>query len=518
MSLESDWEAAAPDLNAEWEKAKPTVKATPKSTSIISRGVGDNATLDTGMALVSGAAAPIIGGLAGLVGAAMPGPEGQGANFARRTQEALTYEPQTPIGKGVVKTISYPFEKLAEGADVAGGKVTDVTGSPLAGSAVNTAIQSIPMLVGKVSKKVAPGGELPSTVTARESAMARNALNDAQLQQAKDAGYVLPPTEVNPGIVNKTVEGIAGKTQTGQELSIRNQPVTNGLVRDHFAIPADTPITTKVLEDVRKQAGERYQDIRNEPGRIQSDPAYNTRLDEIAGPYRNAKADFPRAARNDVLKAIESIREDSFTASSALDQIKVLREKADTAYRSGDAGLGRTYKNLAGALEDQIGRFLDYVQAPSDMIAKFQKARSDIASSYTVQDHLKPNGNVDALGLARELEGGTPLQGNLKTVAEFASNYKKAAQLPQKVGGVPIGMFDAAIGLGSLATAIISGHPGVAAAAAIPFIRPALRSAMASGPYQNALVNPNYGSSLGAKLLSTQQNSLMPLAETSLGQ
>lgn len=102
-------------------------------------------------ALVTGAAATPIAGLAGLF--ATPFTDDAGG-VVERVQGALTYQPRTQAGQRVTAGAAAPFEKLAEGADVAGGAVARVTGSPAVGAAVNTAIQSAPALLlrGRVGR------------------------------------------------------------------------------------------------------------------------------------------------------------------------------------------------------------------------------------------------------------------------------------------------------------------------------------------------------------------------------
>lgn len=96
----------------------------------------------------TGMAAGPIAGYAGLAGAALPGPKGQGADWARRTQEALTYQPRNEETKKVLDFLGTPFAKMAEWADKGGGKVTDVAG-PVAGTVTNVALNALPMMLNK---------------------------------------------------------------------------------------------------------------------------------------------------------------------------------------------------------------------------------------------------------------------------------------------------------------------------------------------------------------------------------
>lgn len=461
--------------------------------------------LDAAAALGSGAVAAPVAGLAGLAGAILPGPEGQGARAVHAVQDALTYTPKTPIGQGITKAVTYPFQKLAEGAEAAGGAAAEKTGSPASGALANTAIQAIPLMLGRV----APVGEGAAATAARNAAKSRNAQYDAGTIKAQEVGYVVPPSQANPSILNQLAEGAAGKIKTAQAASLKNQPVTNGLVRQAFGLSDDTPLSVDTLNAVREKAGTAYETVRG-AGRVTADTAYRDALDSLREPYLRAAKDFPRAAQTEVLEAIDSMRVPAFDAASAVDQIKILRKEADKRYASGDKNLGGTYKGLANALEEQLGRHLETSGASPDALAAFQQARQTIAQTYTVQKHLKPDGNVDAVGLGRELKR-KPLSGPIRTAAEFGEQFPKAAQKPERVGGVPISALD--MGIGGMA-ALATQNPTLFALVAG---RPAARAAILSKPYQNTMTRPSYGPSvfdrLKSAVLDAQGNPLVPLAE-----
>ena len=131
----------------------------------------------------TGAAGAVAGGVAGLATGSVRGAEalasGQGFEKAReaftdqatdtitRTEEAFTRQPRTKVGQAADTAVSFPFTLLAKGANKAGEKTAEVTGSPAAGAAVNTAIQAIPGAVGKFLGRgeaaAAPAEELTAT-------------------------------------------------------------------------------------------------------------------------------------------------------------------------------------------------------------------------------------------------------------------------------------------------------------------------------------------------------------------
>ena len=138
----------------------------------------------------TGAAGAVAGGVAGLATGAVRGAEAlaSGQNFEQaraaftdqatdtiqRTEEAFTRQPRTAVGKAADTAVSFPFTLLAKGANKAGEKTAEVTGSPAAGAAVNTAIQAIPGALGKFLGKgeaaAAPAEELTATGAPRAPA------------------------------------------------------------------------------------------------------------------------------------------------------------------------------------------------------------------------------------------------------------------------------------------------------------------------------------------------------------
>lgn len=508
-------------MGAPWEKyataepAGPWAKyAEPAKTDAVETAINRSPTagiVDAGLALGSGAIAGPVSGLAGIAGTLLPGPKGQGADFVRKTQDALSYEPKTKIGQGITTAVSYPFQKLAEAGDVAGEKTAEKTGSPAAGAATNALLQSVPIVLGKVK----PVGGSAETLAKLKL---KNAPADEAITGARDAGYTLPPTQANPSVWNKIVEGFGGKIKTAQDASLKNQPVTNSLVKQGLGLPEDAPLNAKTLADVRKEAGQAYERVRSS-GAVTTDPVYSKALDSIAAPFERAAADFPDAARKDVIDTIKAHQRDSFDAGSAVEQISSLREKADAAYAGKDKKAGKAYKDVAAAMEEQLGRHLEQSGAAPETLAEFRDARQRIAKTYTVEKNLDQSGNVDAKGLARDLKKGRPLSGELKTAAEFGSNFPKAAQMPEKVAGVPMSPLDHGFAVTSALGGLASGHPSLAIAGALPYARPLLRKLMTSKGYQDTFVNaPQYGPSAMSKLQQLQAMPSIQALEMSEGQ
>lgn len=334
----------------------------------------------------------------------------------------------------------------------------------------------------------------------RAAAQVANAGKDAAAASAQKAGYVLPPTEVNPGLVNSALEGLSGKIKTSQKASQQNQTVTNKLAQDELGLTG--PIGKDDLAGIRSKAGQAYDAVSN-AGVISPTPAYEAALDKLVAPAMQAAKGFPNAKANPIIAEIESLRSPQFDAASAVSKIKELRASADTAYIQGNKDLGKALKGGADALEGAIDTHLVQTGAAPDILQNFRDARQTIAKTYSVEKALNPQtGDVSAQALAKQLEKGRPLSGNLLRIAETGQAFPKATQaLKQNYNATsPLDWAMGAFGAGS-------GNPLLAMSMAA---RPAVRSALLSGAGQKMAGRPNYGSN--ALLEMMRDSRALPVA------
>jgi hypothetical protein len=302
----------------------------------------------------------------------------------------------------------------------------------------------------------------------------------ASVKQARDAGYVIPPTQANPTLRNRVLEGFSGKITTAQNASAKNQTVTNRLAAEALGLPADVKITPDSLKSVRDAAGQAYQAIGGS-GTVAPGPAYTKALDAIEAPFLKAAQGFPNAKPSPVLDIVESLRSPSFDAGSAVEKIKALRTAADDAFRSGNTDIARASRAGAAALEDALEAHL---AGNPQVLKAFRDARQLIAKTYTVEKALNPTtGAIDARKLAAELKKGKPLTGDLKAAADFAAQFPKAAQTVEGMGSLPqTSPLDWGLAGGlSMATS----NPLMLASV---MARPAARAAVLSPMVQNRLI------------------------------
>lgn len=124
-----------------------------EQSSILKQAALENpltAGFETGMNLASQAVALPVAGLAGLAteaGNALGLTDKKGADVVHKVGEALTYQPRGEMGKAATEIATYPFQKLAEAGQYAGGKTLDATGSPALATVVDTAVNALPLVI-----------------------------------------------------------------------------------------------------------------------------------------------------------------------------------------------------------------------------------------------------------------------------------------------------------------------------------------------------------------------------------
>lgn len=427
---------------------------------------------------------------------------------------ALSAPLKAAAGAGVAPRVLVPLADAVSTGGMRAGGVTGATGmaARIAGGAATGGASAALVDPDSGTTGAVIGGALPvalkgaGAVGQKIGSALRGPTQPADLAQAvaaaRDAGYVIPPTQANPTLGNRLMEGFAGKSSTAQNASARNQGVTNKLAAEALGLAPDVKLTPELLQDVRKQAGQAYDAI-NSAGTVTPGQAYTDALDKIAAPALRAAEGFPNAKASPVIDLVESLRSPSFDASAAVAKIKELRTAADDAFRTGNTDVARASKAAAGALEDALDAHLQQI-GNVDALQAFRDARTQIAKTYSVEKALNPTtGSVDARKLAAQLAKGKPLSGGLQDAANFALRFPKAAQAVEGMGSLPqTSPLDWAAG------------GGIAAGTSNPWMlagvlaRPAARKLTLADLVQNRLVQQPSGGRLADLLANPGVQSL----------
>lgn len=329
-----------------------------------------------------------------------------------------------------------------------------------------------------------------------------NAARDATVAEARQAGFVLPPSEVKPGVVSNLLERWAGKASVGQQASLKNQQVTNKLVRQTLGLPDDVPITPEALLPVKQAAWNVYDQVRN-LGQLSADDGYRGALAKIGQEFNKVANEFPELGNSGIDDLIKGLSKDSMSSDGVVEAIKVLRHQASTnqsALNMNPAAksLGKAQSAAADALEDLIDRNIQLNQeiAPNasivNLLRDYRNARVTLGKVGTVERAMvESTGDVSARKLAAQLSKGKPLSGEMRTAAKFAQAFPKLTQ--QNINPVPGGSpLDAMAAIGASAA---TSNP---AWLSLALGRPAARSAVLSPMFAGA---PNYSPGITAKTL-----------------
>lgn len=404
-------------------------------------------------------------------------------------------------------TLAIPGANTVAGAGIIGAALGAAQPTTSAGETLtNTAIGGVTGAAGQwLGNRItnAVGQRLVNRQTAAQAEAALNADRDAVLAQSRQAGYVVPPTAVNPSATATALESISGKAATRQGAEAVNARVTNSLIAGDLGLPATQPLTRDAIAQVRRAAGQVYGQVA-QTGSIATDAIY---ANEIAG-LTKVGADLEAAAPGIGAQANEKVAEladalfqPQFDAKDAVGLFKLMNERAKANFKVafGAGGnsqaleLARAQRSAADSISDLIDRHLS-TSGNDELAQAWREARTTIAKAYTAEAALKGN-NVDAIRLAAQLRKGSPLSGGFKTVAEFADHFGEVSRVPKS--GVGVSKLAATVGGTGALTALLTGNPGVAAGllggSAAPY---AIRKGLLSSAGQNLLATPNYAPNL----------------------
>lgn len=374
-----------------------------------------------------------------------------------------------------------PGANTLAGATVAGAALG--AAQPTIGDesrAVNAAVGAGAGATGFVGGKAIQAGVTAAKRRIAEAAAqkAQNAARDATLAQARAEGFIVAPSEVNPGFVTNILERWAGKASVAQQASLRNQRVTNKLVRESLGLPEDTPITPESLTPIKRAAWSVY-DQTKKLGILTADKTFK---DTLAGLSKLGKSKL--TPNKEIVQLAQRLRQNTLDAEDVVESIKTLRFEAKTNlgpmnFNPVTKRLGKAQSAAADALEGLIERNISPGTFGRNFVDTFKQARVTLGKVGTVERAMvESTGNVSARKLAAELAKGKPLTGKLRDVARFTQAFPRMNQLNVNPipGGSPLDM--AAAGVSTAA-----GSPGLGA---LLLGRPVARSAVLSRVFQKA--------------------------------
>ena len=363
-------------------------------------------------------------------------------------------------------TATIPGANTVAGAGVVGGLMGLVQPSVSSTETMaNIALGGVGGAAGQAIANKVPG-MLQGRVDKAKALQQGNAQKFDAAQAAAKEGYVIPPADLEPGVVSEALSGLSGKIKTAQVASQRNQQVTNALARKELGIVDDIPVTTELLDSVRAEAGKAYGAI-SKLGKLDASGVALPK-DVAVGKSSNALL---AGSRNEV-DASEVIRAWKQANHDATGYYRAYARDANPE----TLAKAKAAANSAKSIDDFLVSALDKL-GQKDLVKNLKDARVQIAKTYTVEKALNPQtGDVSAQVLAKDLAKGKALSGGLLTAAKAAQGFPKATQA-LKEAPKALSPLDYAVAFG---TGTATGNPLAAATlAARPLARNALLSSFA---------------------------------------
>lgn len=503
MSLDDEWAGAKPDLNSEWESAKPASSSgpTPVNAGIASLAAGiAGAPVDIAQGVYN-APKMVYGAIKGALGGTdLPEPitgTPGGSESLRRALNIAAEEtgvrglsPDNPNPSSTVGTAAYDF--TSRGGIVPGGALPAVA-SMVAERTLGPQYAPIAALT--------PSGVISGYNALRSPALAEakaaNVTRDTTIKQSREAGFGMPPSQTNPTVVNKVLEGSVGTPSVEALLSTKNQKIVNDLGRRTLGVGENVPINETLLDNLRTEAGTAYQAIKAFGGgrvSFKPDATFVKQIDELGGGISETSKRYPTAAKTADIEALkQDLTKGPMLPADALELTKKLRRDASANFRAADdptkLELARAQRGAATAIEGLVERNLTAAGRP-DLVRNFRDARTMIAKTYDVQSALNDaTGNLNARTFASISNKGGPLSNELQMIANFSNAFPKSSLMPEKGGNrTGIGTWDAAMAAAGVGGAAFF-HPGLAA---LGVARPLARYGLTTGPYQNRMGTPSY--------------------------
>jgi hypothetical protein len=331
-------------------------------------------------------------------------------------------------------------------------KGTQIVGPMLGGAAASKMPGTLAQAVAGAPGPSGDAAQVPSNFVTPAQAQAQRLA--ARLKDFQDKGFVTPPSTTNPTFINNRLEGLVGKQAVEQNFGVADQQAANRIAAKANGLNPDGGLTEGALQQVIKDAGKNY-NIIDKAGRFGTDDEYLNKIaaiqDEAMAPARS----FPGTAPSPIVAEADTLTQPFFDAKDARLKIRDLRDKASVAFRQGDGTLGNQYKQLSGALEDQLDRGAQATADPS-VVARYRAARQQIAIAKDTLDNMNSGSEgIDIGGVAKALDrGDIPPNSPLADIGRFGAEFKRLAVAPEKRGSPGVHALGSA---GSLMSGIYAG-------------------------------------------------------------
>lgn len=253
------------------------------------------------------------------------------------------------------------------------------------GAVLGTALQK-GLDTGKAGKEVA-------------GLMEQDAAENAIIKRAKDVGYVLPPSKINPNAINAGADYLAGTDAVSNAFSLKNQRVTNKLAREFISLPENATLNEGNIQKAIVQAKQPYELLRS------------------LSPQADANVDGMLQARADANRAWKA-----YDRNPTPEILNIAKQNDE----------------LADLFHDELVTEAKAANIPN-AAEQIQRARVELAKIHTVEQALGPDGNVSAKVFSRAQQNGVPLTDQGKVIAETAYTFPTVTKDKRSIGTIGSG-------------------------------------------------------------------------------
>jgi len=427
------------------QQAEPNASAAPpegmlhKAARMYGNAVA--APLETGAQMISGAVAQPIAGYAGMGTAAARAlglTDKDPADIVNGVQNALTYQPRTEGGKATSQAVQDIAGIIPKAADQLGQKVSDVTGSPLLGTAANTGLQGAGMLLtgeaGNMAHAAGRGamkipGVAPAVHIAQDIATGGESAAKRVMQNAADSGtnggalaasnalYTrqralangAPDLAAKYGFQPTTAQLAQNPGLAGLDRTLRNQPDLATAFGDRDA--ANQTQVNGILQNISGSPVER---ARAETARnLKAEDLYGAATSGAPGAAQIAAASSPRLAalmeRPAIQESMAKAQELAANDGVSPDQLNPIQQLHyaklaldDKISAAGRAGNGTEQRILLGARDELLGTMdelsPEYQQARQTFQAMSQPINRMDLGEYLRQKYNSALGDLGGTG------------------------------------------------------------------------------------------------------------------------
>lgn len=290
----------------------------------------------------------------------------------------------------------------------------------------------------------------------------RNAKTNKVIKESADAGYVFIPSQVkNSTKLDQLRESTVGTTRVTEAAKIKNQEVTNNLVRKYLNVPENTPLDDTLLENIRRKHGKVYSEI----SKIK--PTIKSKEKTVSQSKRGAMGEIIELPSKKILA------EKTRSGQEILEDLKKSRFDSNLNWqyfkKHGDPEVRERALKLdarVDTLENEL-KVLAKKNGREDLIPKLDIARKEIAKSHLVTKALNPvTGDVDANVFTKLAYQKKLLDPNAQKIAKFNKGFKEISSVPKSREQVPFTVLD--VGISTYGA--VTGKPMLAAPTVSKFL------------------------------------------------